>query len=408
MSDTTPSLTFIFAGGGTGGHLYPGLAIATELTRSAPAQRRPVRCVFVCSDRALDAEILTRAGAEFRPIHARPLVASLSGLVRFAKGWGRSVRAGRSFIREFRGPDAQGRTSRVCVVAMGGFVAAPIAQAARVERAPLALVNLDAVPGKANRRIARHAQRTFTATRVRDGGYASAWTLVPPIIRAEADAGSHGAPAGAERAAECRRRLGLDPLSPTLMVTGGSQGARSLNDFVCALSLSDAGRHALKVDPESRGERPWQVLHQTGKDADAAVADAYARAGVRAVVRPFTDRMADWWGAADLAVARAGAGNVAEVWANKTPTLFLPYPHHKDEHQRHNALSLEECGGARIARDRIDAARNMESVGPVLLSLIESAEQRHRMRAALAQLGPADGAPRIAAVLLDMLARDAG
>ncbi len=408
MPSLTPSLAFIFAGGGTGGHLYPGLAIAAELERSAPPDHRPVRSVFVCSDRPLDAEILSAAGANFRAIHARPPAGGVLGLARFAVHWGGSVRAGRWLIHELRKPDAQGRPSRVCVVAMGGFVAAPIAQAARVERTPLVLVNLDAVPGKANRRIANHAQRNFTATRVHEGEYASSWTPVPPIVRIEADAGTLGGPAGGARAAECRRRLGLDPQSPTLMVTGGSQGARSLNEFLAALTLSDAGRHALKIDPDSRGQKPWQVLHQTGKDADATVADAYERAGIRAVVRPFTDRMADWWGAADLAVARSGAGNVAEVWANKTPTLFLPYPHHKDEHQRFNAMPLEECGGARIARDLIDPARNLDSVGPVLISLIENTEQRRRMRTALEQLGPANGASRIAADLLGMMTPAAG
>jgi len=382
-------MRYIFAGGGTGGHLYPGLAIAAELQRAAPPEFRPVRSIFVCSD--------------------RPLSSSATGLIRFAMHWGGSVRAGRRLIRELRKPDVQRRPSRVCVVAMGGFVAAPIAQAARVERAPLVLVNLDAVPGKANRWIANHAQRIFTATRIReggamlDGGYASGWTLIPPIIRAEADAGALGAPAGGARAADCRRKLGLDPQCPTLMVTGGSQGAKSLNDFITALALSDAGQHALRIDRESHGHKPWQILHQTGKDADTAVADAYKRAGIRAVVRPFTDQMADWWGAADLAVARAGAGNVAEVWANKTPTLFLPYPHHKDEHQRFNAMSLEESGGARIARDQIDPARNLDNVGPVLLSVIESAEQRRQMRASLEKLGPADGAARIAEALLEIL-----
>lgn len=404
MPASQPQLTYIFAGGGTGGHLYPGLAIAAELSSLA---RTPVRSLFVCSDRPLDAEILTKAGVAHSPCSARPMVTSPAGMVRFAMSWGRNVSLGRRLIRESR--VRREAPSPVCVVAMGGFVAAPIAQAARVERAPVILVNLDAVPGKANRWIAGFAGRVFTSTRIRDGGatleggYAADWTLVPPIIRREANASAGGVQAGAARAADCRRRLGLDPQSPTLMVTGGSQGARSLNEFITTLALSDAGQRALKSEPEARGQRPWQILHQTGKDADSAAAEAYRRAGLTAVVRPFTDQMADWWGAADLAVARAGAGNVAEVWANKTPTVFMPYPHHKDEHQRYNALSLEEAGGARIARDQIEPARNLDSVGPVLLSLVESPEQRRQMRAALEKLGPADGAAQIAESLLEIL-----
>jgi UDP-N-acetylglucosamine--N-acetylmuramyl-(pentapeptide) pyrophosphoryl-undecaprenol N-acetylglucosamine transferase len=411
MPPDNPNLTYIFAGGGTGGHLYPGLAIAAELRRTLAPSGRPVRCVFVCSDRPLDAEILTKAGVEFRASHARPLASSPRGLMRFAMSWGGSVKAGRKLIRELRrgGGRTDDEPSRVCVVAMGGFVAAPIAQASRLERVPLTLVNLDAVPGKANRWIAGYAGRVFTAIRVRDGGatleggYAARWKLVPPIIRAEADAGAGGVPSGGARAAECRRKLGLDPQAPTLMITGGSQGAKSLNDFVTAFASSDIGQHALKIDPQSHAQKPWQILHQTGKDADGAAADAYKRAGITAVVRAFTDQMADWWGASDLAIARAGAGNVAEVWANKTPTLFLPYPHHKDEHQRFNAMALEEAGGARIARDLIDPARNLDSVAPVLRSLIENPAQRRHMRLALEKLGPADGAARIADALLETL-----
>ena len=297
----------------------------------------------------------------------------------------------------------------MCVVAMGGFVAAPLARAARVERVPLVLVNLDAIPGKANHWIAQQASKVWTATRIRDGGatldggYAANWTLVPPIIRAEADASASGGPAGGARAAACRRKLGLDPQAPTLMVTGGSQGARSINEFVAALALSDSGQRAMKGDPVAQGGKAWQILHQTGKDADGEAAEAYKLAGLAAVVRPFTDQMGDWWGAADLAVARAGAGNVAEVWANKTPTLFMPYPHHKDEHQRYNAMSLEEAGGARIARDQVESRLNVDAVGPVLLSLNESAEQRRQMRAALEKLGPADGARQVAGALLEVL-----
>jgi UDP-N-acetylglucosamine--N-acetylmuramyl-(pentapeptide) pyrophosphoryl-undecaprenol N-acetylglucosamine transferase len=396
-------LTFVFAGGGTGGHLYPGLAIAAEL-RALTRVRGRVRCVFVCSDRPLDAEILSRAGAEYRVSRARPLSSSAGGLIKFAMHWGASVRAARRVLREMREDG-----SRVCVVAMGGYVAAPMAQASRLERVPMVLVNLDAIPGKANRWIAQYAGRVYTAARVRDGGatleggYAQHWMLVPPVIRAEADASATGISAGAARQAECRRRLGLDPQAPTLMVTGGSQGARSINEFVTALAASDAGQRVMKTEPIAHGQKPWQVLHQTGKDADSAAADAYKRAGINAVVRPFTEQMADWWGASDLAVARAGAGNVAEVWANKTPTLFMPYPHHRDEHQRHNAASLEESGGARIARDLVDPKKNLDSVGPALLQLLESGEQRRQMRAGLEKLGPADGARRIAESLVEVI-----
>jgi UDP-N-acetylglucosamine:LPS N-acetylglucosamine transferase len=394
-------ITLLFAGGGTGGHLYPGLAIAAELRARG---RVPVRAVFICSDRPLDREILEKAGVEFIVTRARPLSTRLTAAVRFMSAWGASVRQVRRTIREHRaGQEGGSEPNPVLVVAMGGFVAAPAVQAALAERCPVALVNLDAVPGKANRWVARRVPTIYSAVRVRPGtGLPESVVTVPPIVRAQA---ASTGPAGR---AECRRRLGLDPAAPVLMVTGGSQGAKSINDFVTAFALSDVGQHALKLDPVAAGAPAWQVLHQTGKEGDSAVAESYKKAGLKAVVRPFADAMGDWWGAADLAIARAGAGNVGEVWANKVPTVFMPYPFHKDEHQRFNAAVLEEAGGARIVRDQVEAKLNLEAIGPVLRSLIESSEIRRQMWAALEKLGPADGAARIAQALIESITPAAG
>jgi UDP-N-acetylglucosamine--N-acetylmuramyl-(pentapeptide) pyrophosphoryl-undecaprenol N-acetylglucosamine transferase len=373
------SATFVFAGGGTGGHLYPGLALARALELAAP--RKP-RIVFVSSDRPLDAEILGKQGVEFVVSPAAPVGATPRKIAKFVARWGRSVRENRALLRRLRG-EAGG--DAVHVVAMGGFVAAPAAMAARAERVGVTLVNLDAVPGKANRWISRRAQRVFTTARVRvHTGSAAGWVEVPPIVRREA---VNSAPKSA-----CRERLGLDPARPTLMVTGGSQGARSLNDFVSVFAGDAEGRAALAG---------WQVVHQTGKGHEEAVRLAYASAGVPAVVSAFADDMAAWWGAADAAVARAGAGNVGEVWANKVPTLFLPYPYHRDEHQRFNALTLEEAGGVIIGKDLIDAGKNVEALGPSLAEMLRSEERRRAMRSGLVKLGAADGAVRIAKGLLE-------
>lgn len=392
-------ITYLFAGGGTGGHLYPGLAIAEQLRKLSKV---PVRTVFICSDRPLDREILEKQRVEFVVSEAKPLSLRISAGLRFFRAWGKSVRQSRDLIAEHRTAGSTDQPGAVMLVAMGGFVAAPAAKAACDERVPIALVNLDAVPGKANRWIAQRAFCVYSATRPRPGtGLPESTAVVPPIVRMQASAGL-SVEGGAIGRTESRRRLGLDPEAPTLMITGGSQGAKSINDFVTAFAQSDAGQHALKIDPKAAGRRPWQIIHQTGKDADSDVAEAYKRAGLDAVVRPFADAMGDWWGAADLAIARAGAGNVAEVWANKVPALFMPYPFHADEHQRFNALPVEEAGGCRIVRDQIDPNKNFDSIGPVLRSLLDSTELRKQMWAGLEKLGPADGAQRIAASLLEL------
>lgn len=373
MPPPAPSRVFIFAGGGTGGHLFPGLAITEQLRALDPASR----AVFACSPRPLDAEILRVAGVEFEAIRAAPFSARPRGLVKFIGSWGGAVRQGRAMIRAARGDG-----HAVHVVAMGGFVAAPVVQAARAERCPVTLINLDAAPGLANRWIARHARDTLTAAEVEGR---AAWLRIAPIVRSAARP-----PGGPEH---CRRLLNLHPLRPTLLVTGGSQGARSINELMVRLARDHA---------ESFTAGPWQVFHQAGSVPLDEIREAYTRAGITAHVEAFFDPMGPYWGAADFAVARAGAGNVAEAWASATPCVFLPYPYHKDEHQRRNAQRLQSAGCCVIARDLIEPEANVAGPGREILALLADAGRRRSMREAFTRLGPADGAESAARRLLGL------
>ena len=301
-----PSPSFIFAGGGTGGHLYPAVAIAQQLTAGIHARGDSLSTLFLCSNRAVDHRILSAERVEFRPLPAAPPSLRPLALWRFLSSWGPSIRLTRAAIREARarsGPD------RVRLITTGGFVAAPAVQAAIAERCPITLINLDALPGRANRWMLRRVRgsagsQAFTSLPV-VGPTAHGWTPVSPIVRAAAR--STLSPQ------QARTTLGLHPDRPTLMVTGASLGAKTINALLAAF----AAAHADTL-------RPWQVLHQTGTDDNAPLEQAYAAAGVRAIVRPFVGEMGLWWCAADLAIARAGAGLVAEAWANSVPTLFMP------------------------------------------------------------------------------------
>lgn len=369
---------FIFAGGGTGGHIFPAIAIAEELARADSN----ATSIFVCSTRPLDSEILSKETlgnlpVTFRAIDARPFGLRPRALWRFLTGWGGSLRAARSIIRE-----CASTHRRVTVVAMGGFVAAPMAQAARVEGVPLILVNLDAVPGRANRWISGRADRVFTASPLSDHAPTRAkseWTLVPPIVRASA--------VTTMSPEECRRRLGLDPNRRTLLVTGASQGAGSINELMIAL---------VQKNPEIFTSHRWQVIHQTGRAGVDAVRDAYRAAGVPCLVEEFFRTMGNCWRAADVAVSRSGAGSVAEAWANATPCVFMPYPYHKDEHQRFNAMPLVDVGAAVVAKDRIDPAANLNDAGSTIAGLLSDPESIVPLRRAYERLGPADGARRVA------------
>jgi len=363
-ADAAP-LGVLLAGGGSGGHIFPAVAIAEQIRDLEPR----VLCRYMVSDRPLDSEILRGLGESFAPIPARPPGVRPRALLKFITSWGGAVRASRAAVREM-----QRSADRVVMVATGGFVSAPAAQAARAEGAPVVLVNLDASPGKASRFVARFARERFTP----DGGAPEAWTRIPPVVRRAALADG---PASA-----CRERLELNPSMRTLFVTGASQGASSINRLLEAM-----------LEKHRNTFEGWQVVHQTGGGEEAArVRASYEKAGVPARVEAFFTQMADCWGAADLAVSRAGAGSVGEAWANGVPTVFLPYPHHRDEHQRLNALPLERAGGALIVRDEVDPSKNLAGAGEHLASLLTDKASREARRGAMATLGPADGAARVA------------
>jgi UDP-N-acetylglucosamine--N-acetylmuramyl-(pentapeptide) pyrophosphoryl-undecaprenol N-acetylglucosamine transferase len=363
------ALGVVFMGGGSGGHLYPALAIAERVRDEAP----DARFVYLCSQREIDAQILSAEGAEFVPVPARSPGRSPGSVVRFLRSWGPSVRAARGVFRQLKD---ERRT--VVPVAMGGFVAAPCVMGARAEKLDVLMANLDAVPGLANRWIARRAHTIVTAAPVEGRD----WRRIAPVVRRAA---VPSAPP-----ADCRRRFGLDPSTPTLLVTGGSQGARTLNDL--ATTLADQSPSPL---------RAWQVIHQTGRGANPDIPGAYERAGVRAWVGAFIEDMASAWGAADLAIARSGAGSVAEAWASATPCVFLPYPYHKDQHQKRNARPLVEAGACVVIEDRLDPARTLEGSSGALADLLASPDRRESMRSAFEALGPADGAGRLARLVLD-------
>jgi UDP-N-acetylglucosamine--N-acetylmuramyl-(pentapeptide) pyrophosphoryl-undecaprenol N-acetylglucosamine transferase len=359
-----------FAGGGSGGHLSPGLAIAERLLELEPGRTT----LFLCSDRPVDALMLREAGARFEPMPARPPSLRPLRAFRFLKGWfATGVATGAALRRAGVGQ----------VVSLGGFVSAPVVRRARAMGVPVTLINLDVTPGRANRSVARWAQRVWSAVPAKGLPGWDGQVLGFPVRRSAIAPGD---------AAQCRAQLGLDPMRHTLLVTGASQGATSLNRFM---------PHFAEAMPELL--EGWQVLHLAGTLPEAVLQeyrDRYAAAGVRALVLPFLHRMGLAWGAADVALTRAGANSVAEAEINRVPCLFVPYPHHRDLHQRENARALVEAGAAAIALDAVDPENNMAVMGRLLESLLSDGPSRDRMQAALAARPRVDAAMEIARRLL--------
>ena len=370
MDRPNDTLRITLAGGGSGGHIYPNLAVLEALEHRLGADAVSAR--FLVSTRAIDRSILEAERRPFSVIPAMPVQLRPLAMARLVFGWGRAVRAARTAIREHR--------SQV-VLATGGFVSAPVSFAARAEGVPFVLLNLDAVAGKANRFSARSAAvrlTTVTGPRV-----PAPWEAIRPVVRASAL--TLGTPA------ECRERLGLDPDRLTLLVTGGSQGARSINQMMARLT-----RDAPKPFKD------WQILHQCGTGDSAEQQAAYGRAWANAVCVDYIDDMASAWGAADLAVARCGAGTVSEIWAARVPSVLLPYPYHRDNHQALNAERLSIADAAIIHTDRIEAEANVAEAGDTILELMQDEQARLAMRSAFDQLGPTDGAETVAGRVIEL------
>lgn len=270
------------------------------------------------------------------------------------------------------------RRERVAaVVATGGFVSGPTVMAARLLSIPTVMVNLDAVPGAANQSLVRLCRKVFTA--YPSPKLPGAEVIGLPLRRVSV---------GEQSARDARIALGLAPDRPVLFVTGATHGAESIILALMAL---------LKDDPAfGDALHGWQVLHQCGTFDVAELQRSYDAAGVSARVVDYLATMGQAYAAAELVISRAGAGSVAEAWANGAPTVFLPNPYHADAHQRHNAEPMAKAGGARIVPDHIEPAKNVTELGPIVTALLRDPTQRQTMAAAARDSRPPDGAQAVA------------
>ena len=311
MPDEQPAPRVAIACGGTGGHLFPGLAVAEELLHHG--------CVvtLLISPKEVDQQaVKTASGVKIVTLPAVGL--SRENRLAFVRGFWESYCAARVLFKAEQ-PEA--------VLAMGGFTSAPPVLAGKFMGARVFLHESNTIPGRANRWLSWVIHQAFV-------GFGEA----APRLHARS-AKITGTPVRAEfkpaDAAACRQALGLDPKRPVLLVTGGSQGASGLNQLVIeALPL------LAKKLPE------LQLFHLAGpSDADKVGKVAQA-AGIKAVVHPFYAKMHLALGAASVAVSRAGASSLAELAAMRVPAILVPYPAATDNHQHYNALAFEKTGAA--------------------------------------------------------------
>ncbi|HEY8393955.1 MAG TPA: undecaprenyldiphospho-muramoylpentapeptide beta-N-acetylglucosaminyltransferase [Thermaerobacter sp.] len=352
----------LLTGGGTGGHIYPALAIASELRRRVP----DCELLYAGTREGLESRIVPRAGLPFVTISARGLVRKrpremAAGMLALVRGLWQASR----LIARFD-PDV--------VVGTGGYVAAPVALAAARRGVPVLIQEQNAYPGATNRLLARWAAavcipfeegRRFFPPRARI--YVTGNPVRPEVLQADSE--------------EARRRLGIPAGARVVLVTGGSRGAERINRAALELAAAVAERPDT-VLLWACGERYHpQVRAQLAARLRAAGAGAESD---RVRLFPYLDDMAAAYAVADLYVGRAGATTLAEVTARGLPAVLVPSPNVAHNEQDHNARVLERAGAARVIPDaELTGRRLVETV----LALLADREGLRRMASASRGLG---------------------
>jgi UDP-N-acetylglucosamine--N-acetylmuramyl-(pentapeptide) pyrophosphoryl-undecaprenol N-acetylglucosamine transferase len=364
----------IFAGGGTGGHVYPAVAMYEGLTEELGGDA--VTAMFVGVVGGMEKRLLSSLDVPLRLLPGRGLRrASLPERFLAAFELLRAVVMGIRTIRAFR-PDV--------VVGTGGYASVAMVVAAILTGTPRILQEQNSVPGLANRRLARFANLVLLS-------YDESRALLPRGVNAAVIGNPLRRTPAADRTAGARF-FGLSPARPTVVVMGGSRGAHSLNEAAVAAA------------EQLLGDTPAQFVLLTGERDYAATAATFdqRRPGndegnttsgeareSRVVVRPYVDEMYNAYSVADVAVSRAGASSVFELSSFGVPTVFVPYPYAADDHQRLNVESLRAAGGVVVVAD--DELTGERLAGEIR-ALLADQSRRSRMSVAMSEWVKGDAA----------------
>ncbi len=357
-------MKIVIAAGGTGGHLFPGLAVGEVLLA------RGHEVLVLISEKEIDA-LATAGRTEFRfeklPGIGLPKIFSfafLGFLRRFKSGLDQC----QDLYRDFA-PDA--------VLGMGGFTSTAPILAGRRRRVPTFVHESNAIPGKANRLNGRMASAVLLGFEECARYFPKAHCIVT------------GTPVRASLAqrldkAQALKAFGLEPGRKTLFVMGGSQGAQGVNRALAAAvgTLKDAA---------------LQIIHLTGKQDEALMREAYSRAGLPAYVAAFHHHMEEAYSAADLCIARSGAASLTELSHFGLPSILIPYPHAAEDHQTFNAKVFDRAGAATLLRE---SEVTGELLAKELLGLVENPVRLNEMAARSSGLAPHEAAERVAETVL--------
>lgn len=367
-------MNVLLTGGGTGGHVYPALALAEALGDLVPG----CRILFVGSTAGMEASLVRAGGIAFAGLAIRPPRSGAPGrvllsLLTAAVGCGQALRV----VMRFR-PDV--------IIATGGIAAAPSVVAGAAFRVPILVLEGNVRPGRVNRVLARLSRIVAVASEAAAAELPRGRVIVTGLpVRREV----YAAPRE-----EGFRRFELARGRRTLLILGGSQGAARLNR---------AGEDAVS---RLAGRDDLQVLHQVGRGWAAAAGTVEARTigKVRYLRVPYIAQIGPAYACADLVVSRCGANALAEITACGRPAILVPYPHAAEDHQTHNAAPLVSAGAALLVRDQ---ALTGDVLAAQVAAVLDMPGRLEEMAVRARALGRPDAAERVAALVVGLCRRPA-
>lgn len=360
-------MKILIAGGGTGGHLYPGVALAEEIV----TRQQGNHVLFVGTRRGIEARVVPPLGYPIEYIEVAGLKGSgllgwLRGLIRIPAALLQSLR----IIRKFN-PDI--------AVGVGGYASGPVILAAWLVGLPTAVLEQNTVPGLTNRVLSRFASAVYVMFEgaIRHFPRRKTHALGNPIRRALLENFLHS------KIAEDSRFH--------VLVLGGSQGAHTIN-----LRMAEAAKQLAEVKDDLK------VVHQTGANDLEMVENAYREWGVDAEVVEFIDDMSDAYKHADLVVCRAGATTLAEIMVAKKASILIPYPHAAENHQELNARAMVEAGASKMLVEReLDGIRLADEI----LDIYRNRERVVQMEQAASRTGRPEAAREIVDACVELIER---
>ncbi len=347
-------MKLIIAGGGTGGHLFPGVAIAEEFLKRSGKNR----ILFVGTEKGLEKRVLPELGFELRTIEVVGIkgkgLRALMGLLKLPA----SLVQSRTILNEFT-PDM--------VIGVGGYASGPVVLASYLRGLPTAIAEQNAIPGWTNRLLAKIADRIFLSFPDNSGWAPRDKTVLTgnPIRSVLMKDG------------EIAKKPGLF----TVLIFGGSQGAHRINEAVIdSIGYLNGIKDKLNI------------IHQTGNDDVEKVRQTYSELGIQADVRPFINEMEDAYSVADLLICRAGATSIAEITACGKAAILIPYPHAIGDHQTRNAEVLTNEGAAKMMPQ---SELNGEALADLILEFYSNPAKLREMEKASLGLGHSRAAQHI-------------